>query len=78
MRSIRESIGELFPEQGVVRAHQYEDALDALEQMKGQVIEEFASNDRERGMAEGVVFWDLGSRTIWTSRRLVDHAVNYV
>ena len=48
MRSIRESIGELFPEQGIVRAHQYEDALDALEQMKGEAIEEFVSNDQER------------------------------
>jgi hypothetical protein len=48
MRSIREGIGELFPEQGIVRADQYEDALDALEQMKDQVIEEFASNKQER------------------------------
>ncbi|PVH69760.1 hypothetical protein DL98DRAFT_438347 [Cadophora sp. DSE1049] len=48
MRSIRESIGELFPEQGIVRSDQYEDALDALEQMKCQVIEEFASNEQER------------------------------
>jgi len=48
MRSIRESIGELFPEQGIVKADQYEEALDALEQMKDQVIEEFASNEQER------------------------------
>ncbi|TVY45439.1 hypothetical protein LSUB1_G000321 [Lachnellula subtilissima] len=39
MRSIRESI---------IRADQYEEALDALEQMKDQVIEEFASNEQER------------------------------
>jgi hypothetical protein len=48
MRSIRESISELFPEQGIVRVDQYEEALDALEQMKDQVIEEFASNEQER------------------------------
>ncbi len=48
MRSIRKSIGELFPEQGIVKADQYEEALDALEQMKDQVIEEFASNEQER------------------------------
>ncbi len=48
MRSIRESIGELFPEQGIVRPEQYKEALDALEQMKVQVIEEFACNEQER------------------------------
>ncbi|KAK0112105.1 hypothetical protein ONS96_001364 [Cadophora gregata f. sp. sojae] len=48
MRSIRESIGELFPEQGIVRADQYEDTLNALEQMKDQVMDEFASNEQER------------------------------
>ncbi len=48
MRSIRESISELFPEQGIVRPDQYEEALDALEQIKDQVIEEFASNEQER------------------------------
>ena len=48
MRSIKESIGELFPEQGIVRTDDYEEALDALEQMKEQVIDEFASNEQER------------------------------
>lgn len=48
MYSIRESIGELFPKQGIVRADHYEEALDALEQMKDQVIEEFASNEQEK------------------------------
>ena len=48
MRSIRESLSELFPEQGIVRADLYDEALDALEQMKVQVIEEFASNEQER------------------------------
>ena len=48
MRSIRESIGELFPEQGIVRADQYRETLDALEQIKDQFIKEFASNEQER------------------------------
>ncbi|QSZ29034.1 hypothetical protein DSL72_003544 [Monilinia vaccinii-corymbosi] len=48
MHSIKESIGELFPEHGVVRADQYEEVLDALEQIKGQVIEEFARSKQER------------------------------
>lgn len=48
MRSIRENIGQLFPEQGIVRADHYEEALDALEQMKDQVIEEFATNEQDR------------------------------
>ncbi|KAL2063111.1 hypothetical protein VTL71DRAFT_6183 [Oculimacula yallundae] len=48
MQSIRESISELFPEQGIVRPDQYEEALDALEQIKDQVIEEFASNEQDR------------------------------
>lgn len=50
MRSIRRSIGELFPEQGIVRVDQYEETLDALEQIKVQVIEEIASNEEERGV----------------------------
>lgn len=48
MRSIRESIGELFPEQGIVRPDQYEETMDALAQMKDQVIEEFAGTEQER------------------------------
>ncbi|KAJ8067350.1 hypothetical protein OCU04_004703 [Sclerotinia nivalis] len=48
MDSIEESIGELFPEHGIVRSHHYEEALDALEQMKDQVIEEFARSEQEK------------------------------
>ncbi|KAF4629000.1 hypothetical protein G7Y89_g9142 [Cudoniella acicularis] len=36
MRSIQESIGNLFPEQGCVRTELYEEALNALGQMKEQ------------------------------------------
>ena len=48
MRSIRGSLGELFPEQGVVRPDQYDKALDALNQIREQVISTFASNSKEK------------------------------
>lgn len=48
MRAVRENLAELFPEQGIVRLDRYEEALDALAQMKGQVIDEFAGNEQER------------------------------
>ncbi|KAL6706296.1 hypothetical protein ACN47E_005586 [Coniothyrium glycines] len=52
MRSIRDSLGELFPEQGVVRHDQYDEALDALAQIKEQVINTFASNAKEKEVWE--------------------------
>jgi hypothetical protein len=48
MRSIRGSLGELFPEQGVVRPDQYDEALDALNQIREQVISTFASDSKEK------------------------------
>ncbi|KAI9679362.1 MAG: hypothetical protein M1817_005384 [Caeruleum heppii] len=48
MREIQRTIGDLFPEQGIVRSEQYLEALDALGQMRDQVIEEFANDERER------------------------------
>ena len=59
MRSIRESIGELFPEQGIVRPDKYEESLDALNQMKEQVIKQFARNEEER--AEWLSVWPFGN-----------------
>lgn len=47
MEGIRESLEELFPEQGCVRVELYEDAIDALGQMKEQVFDEFARNEKE-------------------------------
>jgi hypothetical protein len=41
-------LGELFPEQGVVRPDQYDEALDALNQIREQVISTFASNSKEK------------------------------
>jgi hypothetical protein len=48
MRSIRESLGEQFPEHGIVRPDQYEESLNALSQMKEQVIENFVKTEHER------------------------------
>lgn len=59
MRSIREALGELFPEQGIVKTEDYEEALDALSQMKEQVIDEFATNAAEREEWEKA--WPFGT-----------------
>lgn len=48
MRGIQDSLGELYPEQGIVRAEQYTEALDALGQMREQVIEQLANDEQER------------------------------
>ncbi|KAK2861443.1 hypothetical protein FQN49_004186 [Arthroderma sp. PD_2] len=48
MQSIRESLGDLFPEQGIVRPDQYDEAKDALGQAKEFIMQEFARNDEER------------------------------
>ena len=48
MRGIKESLGELFPEQGIVRPEQHDEALDALQQIKEQVIDEYARNESDR------------------------------
>lgn len=47
MQSIRESLGDLFPEQGIVRSDQYDEAKDALAQAKESVIQEYARNEEE-------------------------------
>ncbi|KGY14999.1 hypothetical protein PABG_12113 [Paracoccidioides brasiliensis Pb03] len=47
MQSISDSLGDLFPEQGVVRPEQYEEAKDALCQAKEFIIREFARNQNE-------------------------------
>ena len=48
MRGVREALVDLFPERGIVRNDQYEEALDALRQVRDQVIETFASDERNR------------------------------
>lgn len=59
MCSIKESIGEIFPEKGMVRVDQYEEALDALEQMKDQVIKESASSEQDKEV--WLKGWPFGS-----------------
>lgn len=48
MRGVQETIGDLFPERGIVRVEQYEEARDALRQMKEQVTDFFARDESDR------------------------------
>lgn len=48
MGRIPRTMGDLFPEQGVVRHDQYEEAKRALGQIKERVIEEFARSEEDR------------------------------
>ena len=48
MRNVQESLGELFPERGIVRNDQYEETRDALRQIREQVIETYASDESDR------------------------------
>lgn len=50
MSAIRDSIGELFPKKGIVPLDRYEESLNALEQMKEQVIKEYATNETEEAI----------------------------
>ena len=53
MRSVKDSIGkDLFPERGIVRAEQYDEAKNALQQMKEQVLDLYAHNEHERKLWE--------------------------
>jgi len=45
MRSIQQSLSELFLEQGIVRTELYDEALDAFTQLKPQLMDEFAQNE---------------------------------
>ena len=48
MHGVQDSIGELFPERGLVRNDQYEETRDALRQMKDQVIDMYARDEKEK------------------------------
>lgn len=48
MREIQNSLGELFPERGIVRNDQYEETRSALRQMREQVIETYASDGSDK------------------------------
>lgn len=47
MQSLYSSMGDLWPEKGLVRHDQYEAARNALEQLKEQVIARYARNEQE-------------------------------
>lgn len=48
MREVQESLGELFPERGIVRNDQYEETRDALRQIREQVIDMYARDEKEK------------------------------
>lgn len=52
MKSIKDAIGDLFSKQGIVRHAQYDEAKDALSQMKKQIIADFAKSEQERKIWE--------------------------
>ncbi|EEP82801.1 predicted protein [Uncinocarpus reesii 1704] len=52
LQSAKESLRDLFPEQGIVRPEQYEEAKDALRQGKQFIIREFARDQYEEKVWE--------------------------
>lgn len=53
MCSVRDSIGkDLFPEKGMVNVDRYDEAKNALQQMKDQVIDLYARDEHERQLWE--------------------------
>jgi hypothetical protein len=48
MEQIQQTLGDLFPEQGVVRHDQYDETKRALGQIKKKVIEEFARSEEDK------------------------------
>ncbi|KKZ65633.1 hypothetical protein EMCG_08540 [[Emmonsia] crescens] len=61
MQSIKDSLGDLFPEQGIVKIEQYEEAKDALCQAKEFIIRKFARNQNEEKAWEEEWPFDSGS-----------------
>ena len=53
MRIVKNSIGrDLFPDEGMVRVDQYDEAKDALRQRKAQVLDFYARDQHERKIWE--------------------------
>jgi hypothetical protein len=50
MSMIKDTIGDLFPERGVVRAGQYKHAKNALAQCKEQITDQYARSDADRAV----------------------------
>jgi hypothetical protein len=49
MRSMRESLGDLFPEQGYVSPARHQEAVDALKQTRDQILSDLAESDNGVG-----------------------------
>ena len=48
MQGVKDAIGDLFPEKGLVRTDRYDEAKDALQQAKEQVIDLLAHNEKDK------------------------------
>lgn len=58
MRTMKEAMGELFPEQGIVSPEHYEESRRTLLRMKYQVIQKYASTEQEREVWQKM--WPFG------------------
>lgn len=68
MRSLQDSLGDIFPEKGLVRKDQYDDTVEALQQIREQVVDEFARNEQDKGIWRRVwpfTDWTSGSCRCW-------------
>jgi hypothetical protein len=72
MERIQQTLGDLFPEQGVVTHDQYDETKRALRQIKEKVIEEFARSDKDcqktgpLGSVHGLSMIERGQAVGWT------------
>lgn len=48
MKELKEEMGDLFPERGIVRTENYDAAKSVLAQAKKQIIDDFAKNEEEK------------------------------
>jgi hypothetical protein len=48
MRSLRQSLGQMWPDKGVVRAEQYDEVKKLLKQAKAELIDKLAHSNTER------------------------------
>ena len=48
MRNLKQSLGELFPERGIVRSDQYEASREALRQIRESLIETYANSEFDK------------------------------
>ena len=48
MCRVKNIIGDLFPDRGLISTDRYDEAKDALPQMKEQIVELYARNEQEK------------------------------